>query len=142
MNFPWHHPWTINTPPDGGAAVDLTPYLQPSRLIFPVIEGITVERTFVGGTVRHLLQQIYTLYQQPVDSSMLEWYISRVSDKEVLRLQHFQYHLEKGAALRRLDILGHQPHFLGVHQGIVLLGPGSFSTGTTPSPTALGPSSS
>jgi len=121
MNFYWSHPWTINTPPDLGAHVDLTPYLQPSRLIFPVLEGITVERTFVGGTVRHLLQQIYTLYQQPVDSSMLEWYISRVSPPEVARLQRFQHRLEQG--LTRLDVLGHQPHFLGVYQGIVLLGP-------------------
>jgi hypothetical protein len=102
--------------------VDLTQYLEPSRLIFPVTEGITVERTFVGGTVRHLLQQIYTLYQQPVDSSMLEWYISRVSPPEVLRLRSFQHRLGKG--LIRLDILGqHAPLFLGVHQGIVLLGP-------------------
>ena len=123
MNFSWHHHWTVNTPPDLGS-VDLTPYLQPSRLIFPVTEGITVERTFVGGTVRHLLQQIYTLYQQPVDSSMLEWYISRVSPPEVLRLQHFQHHLEKGKGLTRLQVLGQPaPLFLGVHQGIVLLGP-------------------
>lgn len=123
MNFPWHHPWTINTPPDEGAAVDLTPYLEPSRLIFPVIEGITVERTFAGGTVRTLLQQIYTLYQQPVDSSMLEWYISRVSPLEVLRLQRFQRALNQGFKLTRLDVLGLKPQFLGVHQGIVLLGP-------------------
>jgi len=123
MNFSWHHSWTVNTPPDLGS-VDLTPYLQPSRLIFPVTEGITVERTFVGGTVRHLLQQIYTLYQQPVDSSMLEWYISRVSPPEVARLQHFQQCLEKGKGLTRLQVLGQPaPHFLGVHQGIVLLGP-------------------
>ena len=119
MNFPWHHSWTVNTLPDLGSSVDLTQYLQPSRLIFPVTEGITVERTFAGGTVRTLLQQIYTLYQQPVDSSMLEWYISRVSDKEVLRLRSFQ---QQG--LTRLNILGQPaPLFLGVHQGIVLLGP-------------------
>jgi hypothetical protein len=124
MNFPWYHHWTVNTPPDVGSSVDLTPYLQPSRLIFPVTEGITVERTFVGGTVRHLLQQIYTLYQQPVDSSMLEWYISRVSSPEVARLQRFQHHLEKGKAVTRLDVLGQPaPLFLGIHQGIVLLGP-------------------
>jgi len=124
MNFPWHHHWTVNTPPDVGSSVDLTQYLQPSRLIFPVTEGITVERTFAGGTVRTLLQQIYTLYQQPVDSSMLEWYISRVSSPEVARLQRFQHHLEKGKAVTRLDVLGQKaPHFLGVHQGIVLLGP-------------------
>lgn len=110
-------------PPDLGS-VDLTPYIQPSRLIFPVTEGITLERTFAGGTVRHLLQQIYTLYQQPVDSSMLEWYISRVSPPEVVRLRNFQYRLEKGKDLTRLQVLGQPaPHFLGVHQGIVLLGP-------------------
>ena len=124
MNFRWSHPWTINTPPDGGAAVDLTHYLEPSRLIFPVTEGITVERTFAGGTVRTLLQQIYTLYQQPVDSSMLEWYISRVSPLEVLRLQRFQRVLDQTRKVTRLDVLGQSaPQFLGVHQGIVLLGP-------------------
>jgi len=120
--------WALCDLPDSarnesGDPVDLTIHVAPGLLLLPVLNDCSVERFFPGGALRALLQLIHDFYYESVDAAELAYWMPRSSPAEQERLTSLLGYVSDGHAVDRLDVLGESdPQFLGIEEGVVLLG--------------------
>ena len=126
MNFTWTAYYALCDPPSFDTIqsdVDLSLPLEPGVVRLPVIEDITMDIYFKGGTLLSFLELLYKTYNEQVDATTIMSYIPVLPIYEQERMHRFLTYLDQGHKLIRLDVLGQSdPQFLGVEKGMVLLG--------------------
>ena len=127
MNFTWKAYYVLCDAPSSDTIqsddpLDLTTPFDSGVYQLPVVEGITMDVFFAGGTLHSFLNLLYRIYNEWVDVETLCSYIPCLRPVEQERMRRLLQYIDEGSLLSRLDVLGKSdPQFLGVYKGKVLL---------------------